>query len=126
MHRAKSGNKLVDAYICCLMAHRLQGFRFDIARYLLDQKYVDFLDSKLRDQARMLVDQNISDRKKEIVMLLASGLNQSATALQLGIKRQAVSKAIKIESIAYEYRLDLLTCIPNEEGKGLLLHCPVL
>jgi DNA-binding CsgD family transcriptional regulator len=104
--RAKSGNKLVDEYICRFVALRLKSFNFDIGRFLLDQKYVASLDITLRKEARMLVDTKISDRKKEMMMLLASGLNQTATAVRLGIERQAVSKAL--QSIPANYRLDLL------------------
>ena len=103
--RAKSGNQLIDEYIRRFVARRLQSFSFELVRSLLDQKYSSFLDQKLREEARMLVDRKISDRKKEMMMLLASGLNQSETALRLGIKRQAVWKALP--TIDKNYRLDL-------------------
>jgi len=60
--------------------------------------------ARAQAQARELVDRKISDRKKEIVALLASGYSQSSAAEQLGITRQAVSKALK--SIPDNYRLD--------------------
>ena len=103
--RAKSGNQLVDEYIRRFAARRLQSFSFDVVRSLLDQKYSRFLDQKLREEARMLVDRKISDRKKEMMMLLVSGFNQTETGLRLGIKRQAVSKALP--TIDKDYRLDL-------------------
>lgn len=103
--RAKSGNQLVDEYIRRFVARRLQSFSFDVARYLLDQTYSSFLDQKLREEARMLVDLKITDRKKEMMMLLASGFNQTETGLRLGIKRQAVCKVLP--TIDKDYRLDL-------------------
>lgn len=103
--RAKSGSKLVDEYICRLAAHRQLGIASD-------QSNLDSIDKKLREEARQLVDRKISDRKKEIVMLLASGLNQSETALRLGIQRQAVSKIL--QSIPSDYRLDLHCQLPTE------------
>ena len=105
MPRAKSGNQLVDEYIRRFVARRLQSFSFDVARYLLDQTYSSFLDQKLREEARMLVDLKITDRKKEMMMLLASGFNQTETGLRLGIKRQAVCKVLP--TIDKDYRLDL-------------------
>lgn len=105
--RAKSGSKLIDEYIRRFAERRLQNFSFDAVRYLLDQKYASSLDQKLREEARMLVDRKISDRKKEMMMLLASGFNQVETGLRLGIKRQAVCKALP--TIDNNYRLDLWT-----------------
>ena len=105
--RAKSGNKLIDEYIRRFVARRLQNFSFDVVRYLLDQKYASSLDQKLREEARMLVDRKISDRKKEMMMLLASGFNQAETGRRLGITRQAVCKVLP--TIDENYRLDLWT-----------------
>lgn len=107
--RAKSGNKLVDEYICRLVVHRRQGLE-------LDQNAIDFFDKRLREEARMLVDRKISDRKKEIVMLLLSGLNQSEAAKRLGVERQAISKAL--QSIPADYRLDIL-CPPADPAKSI-------
>jgi hypothetical protein len=103
--RAKSGSKLIDEYIRRFVACRLQNFSFDAVRYLLDQKYATSLDQKLREEARMLVDKKISDRKKKVMMLLASGFNQAETGLRLGITRQAVCKVLP--TIDKNYRLDL-------------------
>lgn len=99
---AESGNTWVDEYICRLVAHR----RLTLGQ---DESEMEAFEGKLRNEARMLVDRKISDRKKEIVMLLASGLNQAAIALRLGVKRQAVSKVL--QSIPAAYRLDQLTDI---------------
>ena len=46
------------------------------------------------NQARLMVDSKLSDRKKQMLMLQWSGLNQSEIARKLGIERQAVSKAL--------------------------------
>ena len=101
---AKSGNALIDQFIWRLsMLLRLTYEQQDF-----DQD--DILESNLRLEARKLVDKCITDRKKEIVALLASGINQSEVARHLGIKRQAVSKAL--QSIPNEYRLDIL-CKPT-------------
>lgn len=107
--RAKSGNKLVDEFICRLVAHRRQGLEFD-------KNSVDLLDKRLRDEARMLVDEKISDRKKEIVILLLSGLNQSEISKRLCVERQAISKAL--QSIPADYRLDLL-CSTSESTEKI-------
>ena len=99
---ARSGDELVDRYILRFVEHHLYG--------LLDS------DSKLRDEARKMVDQKITDRKKKIVMLLASGLNQSQAAQSLGITRQTVSKDLQSITDAYKsmYRLDLLPDPPAD------------
>lgn len=83
-------NQLIDEHIRRFVARRLQSFSFELVGSLLDQKYSSSLDQKLREEARMLIDRKISDRNKEMMMLLASGLNQTETGLRLGIKRQAV------------------------------------
>ena len=93
---ARSGNELVDRYILRFVAHHLHDS--------IDS------DSKVRDEARKMVDIKITDRKKKIVMLLASGLNQSQAAEQLGITRQTVSKDLQSITDTHKgtYRLDLL------------------
>ena len=93
---ARSGNELVDRYILRFVAHQLHD---SISS-----------DSKVRDEARKMVDRKITDRKKKIVMLLASGLNQSQAAESLGITRQTVSKDLQSITGAHKstYRLDLL------------------
>ena len=50
---------------------------------------------ELRNQARLMVDSKLSDRKKQILILQWDGLNQSEIARKLDIERQAVSKALK-------------------------------
>jgi hypothetical protein len=92
---AKSGNKLVDEYIRLFASRQLHE--------------ATFVDNRLRDEARMLVNLKISDRKKELMMLLAFGNNQSQTARILGIDRQSVSRALKeLQTLPVAYRLDLL------------------
>lgn len=53
-----------------------------------------FEDERIRNLARELVDAKISVRKRQIIMLLATGETQSVIARRLGISRQAISKAI--------------------------------
>lgn len=100
--QANSGNRLVDEFIARLVQHRNLGID-------KEPKELGNFEMKIREAARELVDKKITDRKKEIVALLAKGMNQSQAALQLGIKQQAVSKALQFQSIPVEYRLDLLT-----------------
>ncbi|MCX4065130.1 LuxR family transcriptional regulator [Pseudomonas sp. S1Bt30] len=49
---------------------------------------------ELRGQARLMTDARLTDTKKQMLMLRASGLNQSEIARTIGISRQAVSKAL--------------------------------
>lgn len=105
---AKSGNDLVDGFIRRFATHKCLTYEQQPP-----DKH-DSLETRLRWEARMLVDQRMTDRKKEIVMLLLSGLNQSEAAKQLGLERQAISKAL--QSIPIDYRLDLL-CQPAESTK---------
>ena len=75
---AGSGDWLVDCYLHhYVLKHRL--------------RYGD--TSELRDHARRMTDARLTDRKKQIVMLLRYGMSQSDAASVLGIQRQAVSKA---------------------------------
>ncbi|MGC8731800.1 MAG: hypothetical protein ACP5RC_06035 [Halothiobacillaceae bacterium] len=97
---AKSGNTAVDEYIRLLSVHRCLTYEQQPPDRL------DTLETRLRWEARMLVDRRISDRKKEIIALLSSGMNQSEVARQLGIERQAISKAL--HSVPQEYRVDQL------------------
>lgn len=78
--QAASGDALVDSYF---------------HQYLLAQTVQPADKGELRNQARLIVDSKLSDRKKQILMLQWSGLNQSEIARKLGIERQAVSKALK-------------------------------
>lgn len=101
--QANAGNAHVDMFIYLLVDYHKLG---------LDDEHdaTDDLDQKrLRDEARNLCDQKISDRKKEIVALLALGNNQSSVASQLGITRSAVTQLLR--SIPKEYRLDILAPI---------------
>ena len=102
--QAKSGNQLVDEFISRLVEARQLG-----VGHGHDTDTLSTIENRVRDEARRLVDRKISDRKKEIVALLANGYSQSSAAIRLGIKnRQTVSKAL--QSIPMEYRLDLLGC----------------
>lgn len=76
--RADSGNPVVDSYVYNLVAQ-------DFPQYAEKET--------LRDKAREMVDNRLTDRKKAIIAMLISGLNQSQIAKTLGISRQAVSKA---------------------------------
>lgn len=75
-----SGDPLVDRYFYHLM---------------LSQTVQSADKGELRNQARLMVDSKLSDRKKQILILQWDGLNQSEIARKLGIERQAVSKALK-------------------------------
>lgn len=77
--QVKSGDQLVDSYFF---------------HYVAGQTLQPADKAELRNQARLMVDSKLSDRKKQILMLQWSGLNQSEIARKLGIKRQAVSKAL--------------------------------
>lgn len=78
--QAASGDPLVDRYFYHLM---------------LSQTVQSADKGELRNQARLMVDSKLSDRKKQILILQWDGLNQSDIARKLGIERQAVSKALK-------------------------------
>ncbi|MBV7563687.1 helix-turn-helix domain-containing protein [Pseudomonas sp. sia0905] len=80
MSQAASGDPLVDRYYYWL---------------LLSQTLQPADKAELRNQARLIVDTRLSDRKKQILILQRDGLNQSDIARRLGIERQAVSKALK-------------------------------
>lgn len=82
-----TGHRLVDQYVWNYVGH--------LALYP-DER------SDLRKHARRMVEINITDRKKQIIMLHALGHNQSEVARQLKMSRQAVSKALK--SIPSEFR----------------------
>lgn len=97
---AGSGNPAIDEFIRLLSVYRCLNYE------QTPTERSEELETRLRSEARMLVDRRISDRKKEIIALLASGLNQSQAAKQLGLERQTVSKAL--QSVPSDYRLDLL------------------
>lgn len=89
--RADSGNRSVDRYI--------QG--------QVAQKSLELVDKAgLRNQARQMTDERLTDRKKSIMTMIASGHNQSQIAKALGISRQAVSKALA--TIPKDFQLDEL------------------
>jgi DNA-binding CsgD family transcriptional regulator len=89
--RSTSGNALIDRFTWhCIALERLYP----------DEK------AALRDLAAEITEAHITDAKKEIVMLVADGMNQSEVARQLGVSRNAVSKALK--SIPPRFRFDLL------------------
>ena len=77
--QVKSGDQLVDSYFF---------------HYVAGQTFQPADKAELRNQARLMVDSKLSDRKKLMLMLQWSGLNQSEIARKLGIERQAVSKAL--------------------------------
>ena len=85
--QAMSGSQLVDNYI----HHYLAGQNLLSRGTILPADEVE-----LRDQARLMVDSKLSDRKKQMLMLQSYGLNQSEIARKLGIERQAVSKALAV------------------------------
>jgi DNA-binding CsgD family transcriptional regulator len=87
--RADSGNRAVDHYI--------QGH--------VTQKFLQPADkAELRNQARLMADKRLTDRKKAIVMMIASGQSKKQVADALGISRQAVYKALA--TISKDFRLD--------------------
>lgn len=79
----------------------------DIDRYimtLIAQTTLQPADEdKIRNLARKIVNYRISDRKKQLLMLVAAGYKQAEIARRLNISRQAVSKALN--SIPDEFRL---------------------
>ncbi len=77
--QVKSGDQLVDSYFF---------------HYVAGQTLQPADKAELRNQARLMVNSKLSDRKKQMLMLQWSGLNQSEIARRLGIGRQAVSKAL--------------------------------
>ncbi|WP_454764054.1 LuxR family transcriptional regulator [Cupriavidus campinensis] len=77
--QVKSGDQLVDSYFF---------------HYVAGQTLRPADNAELRNLARRMVDSKLSDRKKQMLMLRWSGLNQSEIARELGIERQAVSKAM--------------------------------
>lgn len=102
--KAKSGNRLVDEFMWRLW--RLAAHENLMHEQQPAGKGV-LVEALTKREARLLVKNKVSDRKKEIVVLLADGHNQAAVARTLGIKsRQAVSKAL--QSIPNKYRFDLL------------------
>lgn len=89
--QAASGDLLVDLYFYHL---------------ILSQTVQPADKGELRNQARLMVDSRLSDRKKQILVLQRDGFNQSQIGRKLGIERQAVSKALK--SLASTPRMLLL------------------
>ena len=87
--RADSGDRAVDHYI--------QGHVAQRSLQAVDK-------AELRNQARQMAAKRLTDRKKAIIMMTASGQNQSQVARVLGISRQAVSKALA--AIPEDFRLE--------------------
>jgi DNA-binding CsgD family transcriptional regulator len=77
--QVRSGDELVDSYFL---------------HYILGQTLQPADEAELRNQARLMVDAKLTDRKKQMLALQRAGLNQSEIARKLGIERQAVSKAL--------------------------------
>lgn len=97
--RAESGDLAIDLFVMCVVAPQAL--------------YADEFD-KLRMLARNLVDNRISDNKKRMVILAATGMNQSDIAKHLDISRQAVNKALK--TVPPECRFDKLLGVKNGQS----------
>lgn len=91
--------ELVNEYISRLVAYKMNAMQDDKER-------INFQEIGIRLVARDLLYRKITDIKKIIMMLLASGLNQTAIAKQLKLGKQAISKALS--SVPVEYRFDLI------------------
>ncbi len=87
--RAQSGSADVDSFVHNIVAQ--QGI------------YPDE-ESELRNLASRLVKEKMTDRKKQIAVMLAAGMTAASISRAIGITRQAVGKAIK--SIPSEFRFD--------------------
>lgn len=92
--QAQSGDLLVDGYIY---------------HYVRKHCLRPGDEAELRDHARWMADEKLSDRKKQMVMLQRYGASQSEIARRLGIQRQAVFKALA--AIPSEFRQ-----LPNLPG----------
>lgn len=95
---ARSGNPAVDEYIRLFANHNCLTYEQTLN--------ADELEINLRSAARMLVDNHITDKKKEIITLLSLGHSQSEVSRQLGITRQAISK--NLNSIPKYFLLNLV------------------
>jgi hypothetical protein len=91
--------ELVNEYISRLVAYKMNAMQDYKER-------INFQEIGIRLVARDLLYRKITDIKKIIMMLLASGLNQTAIAKKLKLGKQAVSKALL--SVPAEYRFDLI------------------
>ncbi|VVE54431.1 hypothetical protein [Pandoraea anhela] len=98
--RAEHPSPIIDEFF-----HRLSALK----RLSIDDEggtLATETEVRLRSEARKLVDRRMSDRKKEIVVLLANGKNQPEIAVALGLgSRQAISKAL--QTIHLDYRFDI-------------------
>lgn len=92
--------ELVNEYISHLVAYKMNAMQDDKER-------INFQEIGVRLVARDLLYRKITDTKKIIMMLLASGLNQTAIAKKLKLGKQAISKALL--SVPVEYRFDLIS-----------------
>ncbi|MEJ7139369.1 helix-turn-helix domain-containing protein [Amphibiibacter pelophylacis] len=88
--QAQSGNQAVDCYIHSQVTQKFLEIPADL--------------DELRNQARWIADNRLTDRKKIILTMTALGHNQSQVAKALGISRQAISKALA--TIPDAFRLD--------------------
>ncbi|KAF1727705.1 LuxR family transcriptional regulator [Pseudoxanthomonas mexicana] len=77
--QAQSGDALIDSYVF----HYVRKYGFQPAD-----------EAELRHHARWMVDNKVTDRKKQMVILHRYGMSQSDIARKLSIKRQAVFKAL--------------------------------
>jgi DNA-binding CsgD family transcriptional regulator len=82
-----------------------ESFVARVVRLNTPQMSPDEDNSNLARAAHNLIAQKMTDRKKQIVALLATGATQSEVARTLGIARQEVSRTLK--SIPRQYRFDL-------------------
>jgi len=104
--RADSGNRAVDQFIYAVITR--------------DALYLDE-EGVLRDIAHLLTRKDVSDRKKEIISLLASGNKATEVALMLGISLQAVSKALKL--VPQRFRFDLpREPSPSQQGRAVTCY----
>ncbi len=89
---ADSGNVMVDHYVHSLVVSNA---------YQPSDRQV------LRDLARCMVDERLTDQKKEIVVLLSMGFTQSDISKELGITRQTAHKLVaSLKSVSSVFRLD--------------------
>lgn len=87
-----SGNEIVDRYFFCLVRQNVN--------VLPDQ-------SEIRNLARSMVDERLTDKKKEIILLLRAGLSQADAGRVLGVKRQTVHKLVaSLSGLSPVFRLD--------------------
>ena len=74
-----SGNDLIDRYFFCLINQHIN---------------LPPVHAEIRNLARCMVDERLTDRKKEIAILMRAGLSQADVGRMLGIKPQTVHKLV--------------------------------